>query len=86
MSKDVYNTPLAGRYSSPAMQQIFSPRSRLSTWRKLWLWLAESQQELGLHISDEALDQMRAHLTVQDEEFKIIAEEESKRRYGNTII
>lgn len=62
------------------MQQLFSQRSRFSIWRLLWLWLAESQKELGLPISDEALEQMRGALTVQDEEFAIVAAEEKRRR------
>ena len=80
MSNDIYTTPLTGRYSSPELQKLFAQRTRFSIWRQLWLWLAESQKELGLDISDEAIDQMRANLTVQDEEFKVIAEEEKRRR------
>lgn len=84
MSNDIYTTPLTGRYSSPEMQGLFSQRKRFSIWRQLWLWLAESQQELGLPISDEALEQMRGALVVQDEEFKVIAEEEQRRRFVPT--
>lgn len=62
------------------MQLLLSQRSRFSIWRQLWLWLAESQKELGLPISDEGLEQMRGALIVQDEEFKVIAEEEKRRR------
>lgn len=80
MSNDIYTTPLTGRYSSPEMQRLFSQRKRFSIWRHLWLWLAESQQELGLPVSNEALEQMRGALTVQDDEFKVIAEEEKRRR------
>jgi adenylosuccinate lyase len=78
MSNDIYITPLTGRYSSLQMQKLFSLRTRSSTWRPLWL--AESQKELGLDISDEAIDQMRANLTVQDDEFEVIAKEEKRRR------
>lgn len=63
------------------MQQLFSARTRASTWRKLWLWLAEAEKELGIPISDEAIEQMRANLTVTDESFKVIAEEEERRRH-----
>ncbi|KAK4987665.1 adenylosuccinase ade13, partial [Elasticomyces elasticus] len=52
---------------------------RFSTWRQLWLWLAESEKELGLAISDEAIEQMRANVTIKDEEFAVAAEEERKR-------
>lgn len=84
MSNDIYTTPLTGRYSSPELQKLFSLRTRFSIWRHLWLWLAESQKELGLDISDQAIDQMKASLTVQDDEFKIIAEEEKRRRSVRT--
>lgn len=63
------------------MQQLFSPRTRLTTWRLLWLWLAESEKELGLAISDEAIAQLRAHTRVEDPEFAVIAAEEKRRRH-----
>ncbi|CAD0093270.1 unnamed protein product [Aureobasidium vineae] len=53
---------------------------RVSTWRQLWIWLAESQKELGLSISDEAINQMKVNQIVQDDEFKIAAKEEERRR------
>ncbi|KAF2084169.1 adenylosuccinate lyase [Saccharata proteae CBS 121410] len=77
----IYQTPLNSRYSSPAMKELFSPRTRFTTWRKLWLYLAESEKELGLDISDEAIEQMKAHLVIQDDEFPIAAEEEKRRRH-----
>lgn len=80
------------------MKYLFSPRKRFTTWRHLWLWLAESQKgenpylvvfawqwltgaELGLPISDEAVEQMRSRLNIQDDEFKVAAEEEKRRRH-----
>jgi adenylosuccinate lyase len=57
---DRYMHPLSDRYASREMQQIFSPARRFGTWRRLWIALAESEAELGLDISDEALEQMRA--------------------------
>lgn len=80
-SYDSYSTPLVGRYSSAEMQKLFSLRTRYSTWRRLWLYLAESQKELGLPISDDAIMQMKAHVTVEDDEFEIIALEEKRRRH-----
>lgn len=65
---DVYENPLCTRYAGPQMQQIFSADRKFSTWRKLWLALAESEQELGLPITDAQLDEMRAHLTDIDYE------------------
>jgi adenylosuccinate lyase len=82
MSNDTYQTPLNSRYASTEMKSLWSMRTRFSTWRRLWLYLAESQKELGLqNITDEALEQMRAHITIQDSEFVGIAEEERKRRH-----
>jgi adenylosuccinate lyase len=65
-SLDRYAHPLSERYASREMQQIFSPRKRFGTWRRLWLALAESEAELGIDISDTALQQMRAALDSLD--------------------
>jgi adenylosuccinate lyase len=65
-SLDRYSHPLADRYASREMQAVFSPRHRYGTWRRLWLALAEAEAELGLPISEEALEQMRAHLDTLD--------------------
>lgn len=62
------------------MKVLFSPRTRLSTWRNLWIWLMESQQELGLPISAEGLAQMKEHQLVSDDEFPIAAKEEERVR------
>ncbi|KAF2467112.1 putative adenylosuccinate lyase Ade13 [Lindgomyces ingoldianus] len=78
---DTYQDPLNSRYSSTEMKYLFSPRNRFSTWRQLWIWLAESEKELGLDITDEAIHQMKAHQVIQDEEFTVAAEEEKKRRH-----
>ncbi|RMZ87046.1 hypothetical protein DV736_g5727, partial [Chaetothyriales sp. CBS 134916] len=78
---DTYQNPLGPRYASQEMLKLFSPRTRASTWRQLWLWLAESEKQLGLPISDEAITQMRQHLTFTDEDFPIEAAEEKRRRH-----
>ncbi|VUC37351.1 unnamed protein product [Clonostachys rosea] len=79
---DVYQTSLTSRYCSLEMSKLFSQRSRHSTWRKLWLGLAESEKELGIDtITDEALEQMRARLEVTDEDFEIARVEEKRRRH-----
>lgn len=79
---DTYQTSLTGRYCSAEMSGLFSQRSRHSTWRKLWLYLAESESELGIKtITPEALDQMKAHLTLTDADFEVARVEEKKRRH-----
>ncbi len=60
--QDTYVCPLEGRYASAAMKELFSPQRKFSTWRRLWLALAEAQQQLGLDISDEQIAALRAHL------------------------
>lgn len=59
---DRFESPLSQRYASQAMQTLFSSRKKFSTWRRLWLALAEVEQTLGLDISDAQLSEMRAHL------------------------
>ena len=59
---EFYESPLCGRYADEEMRRVFSDQVRFSTWRRLWLALAESEQALGLPITDEQLDEMRAHL------------------------
>ncbi|GJN83293.1 adenylosuccinase ade13 [Purpureocillium lilacinum] len=79
---DEYQTPLVSRYTSSEMRKIFTPRQRYTTWRQLWLWLAEAEQELGVDkISNEALDAIRANLVVSDEAFKVAADEEKRVRH-----
>lgn len=65
---DKYENPLISRYASKEMMALFSAQRKFSTWRKLWIALAEAEQELGLPITDEQLDEMRAH--IDDIDFK----------------
>lgn len=60
--KDTYVNPLCERYAGKEMQKLFSADTRYSTWRKLWLALAESEKELGLDITDEQIEELAAHL------------------------
>ena len=60
--KDKYESPLCERYADEKMQRIFSADNKYSTWRKLWVALAESERELGLNISQAQIDEMNAHL------------------------
>lgn len=58
---DRYVSPLSERYASRQMQEIFSPDRKFRTWRKLWIALAETEKELGLPITQEQIDELRAH-------------------------
>ena len=83
---DTYQTSLTTRYCSAAMSNLFSQRSRCSTWRRLWLHLAESERALGIEtITLEALDEMRAHLHVTDSDFEVARVEEKRRRHVRPI-
>lgn len=62
MSTDRYTSPLSERYASKEMQYIFSQDMKFRTWRKLWIALAETEKELGLNITQEQIDEMKAHV------------------------
>ncbi|KII83674.1 hypothetical protein PLICRDRAFT_47157 [Plicaturopsis crispa FD-325 SS-3] len=78
---ETYQTPLSSRYASKEMAHLFSPANRFYTWRKLWLSLATAERELGLPVSEEAIEQMKANLHLTPEQFEIAAVEEKKRRH-----
>lgn len=62
MSKDIYESPLNTRYASKEMKYIFSPDKKFKTWRKLWVALAEAEMELGLNITQEQVDELKAYV------------------------
>ena len=74
-----YENPLCKRYASSQMQGIFSDDFKFSTWRKLWIALAESQKELGLDISDDQINEMKSR--VGDIDYKAAAKYESEIRH-----
>lgn len=76
---DKYRNPLESRYSSPEMLYNFSPQMKFSTWRKLWLALAETQKELGLNITDEQISQIRENVDKID--FETAAKYEKQLRH-----
>ena len=76
---DSYQNPLCTRYAGKDMQRIFSDQQKFSTWRKLWLALAESEQALGLPITDAQLDEMRLHL--DDIDYDLAARKEKELRH-----
>lgn len=76
---DTYLNPLVERYGSEEMLYIFSPKMKFSTWRKLWIALAETQQELGISISDEQIAEMKSK--VEDIDIKRADEYEKEFRH-----
>lgn len=73
---NTYDSPLCTRYAGRAMQQIFSDDNKFTTWRRLWIALAESEQELGLPITDAQIEQLKAHISDIDYEFAAAREHE----------
>ena len=65
MSTDRYVSPLSERYASKEMQYIFSPDMKFRTWRKLWIALAETEKELGLNITDEQIEELKARVGIK---------------------
>lgn len=58
---DIYENPLIKRYASREMEELFSPQKKFSTWRRLWIALAEGEKELGLNITDEQIDELKKY-------------------------
>src|SRR5260221_5017095 len=79
-SHDVYESPLVTRNASPEMVAVFSPQRKHSTWRRIWLALAEAEKSLGLPITDEQIAEMPAHL--DDIDFVEAARQEVRVRHG----
>lgn len=61
MKKELYQNPLIERYTSREMSAVFSPDKKFTTWRALWIALAEAEKELGLDITDEQIEELKAH-------------------------
>ena len=79
MSNDRYTSPLSERYASKEMQYIFSPDKKFRTWRKLWIALAETEKELGLNITDEQIEELKAH--AEDINYDVAKEREKVVRH-----
>ncbi len=79
MRTDIYQSPLCERYASKEMQNIFSGDRKFSTWRKLWVALAESEKELGLPISDEQIQEMKSQINNID--YEKVRQYESELRH-----
>jgi len=80
-SLDGFDHPLTGRYASEEMRRLFSTGHRYTTWRRMWLALAEAERELGLEIPAEAVEQMRAHLEITEDDLERVREYEKRTRH-----
>ena len=79
MSKERYQSPLSGRYASREMQYLFSPDKKFKTWRKLWIALAETEKELGLPITEEQIEELKAH--AEDINYEVAEAREKEVRH-----
>ncbi len=79
MSTDRYSSPLSERYASKEMQYIFSQDKKFRTWRRLWVALAETEKELGLDITDEQIEELKAH--VDDINYDVAIQREKEVRH-----
>ena len=79
MNNEIYVTPLAGRYPSKEMNKIWSSDSKYSTWRKLWVALAETEKDLGIDITDEQINEMKEN--VNNIDYDVVAKREKECRH-----
>lgn len=79
MENDKYITPLSGRYASTEMSKVWSNNLKYSTWRKLWVALAETEKELGIDITNEQIEEMKAH--INDIDYDIVSKREKECRH-----
>ncbi len=77
--RDTYESPLSSRYADKEMKYIFSPDKKFKTWRKLWIALAEAEHELGLQITQEQIDELKAH--ADDINYEVAEEREKIVRH-----
>ncbi|MCP3931651.1 MAG: adenylosuccinate lyase [Bacteroidetes bacterium] len=81
MSRDIYQEPLVGRYTSKAMQELFSDKTKFTTWRKCWIALAEAQYELGLDsiVTKEMIQELKENC--ENIDYELAAEKEKEIRH-----
>lgn len=77
--RNLYESPLNKRYASKEMSYLFSDEKKFKTWRKLWVALAESERELGLNITEEQVDELKAH--VEDINYEVAEKREKEVRH-----
>ncbi len=79
MNNDIYVTPLSGRYASKEMNKLWSSDTKYSTWRKLWVALAKTEQELGINITEEQIKEMEAN--IENIDYDIVSAREKECRH-----
>jgi adenylosuccinate lyase len=79
MSHEIYENPLISRYASREMATLWGDQRKFSTWRRLWVWLAEAEAELGLPVTKEQIAELRAH--TDDINFEAAEQYERKLRH-----
>ncbi len=79
MATNTYESPLNSRYASKEMQYLFSQDKKFTTWRKLWVALAESEKELGLDITDEQIAELKSH--IDDINYDVARQREKEVRH-----
>lgn len=77
--RDTYESPLSSRYADKEMKYLFSPDMKFKTWRRLWIALAESEMELGLPVTQEQVDELKAH--AEDINYEVAEERERLVRH-----
>ncbi len=82
MSHEFYENPLIRRYASPEMSRLWGGQKKFRTWRQLWVWLAESEAELGLSISPAQIDELRRNIDNID----FVAAEKHERRLRHDVM
>ncbi|MCH8057393.1 MAG: hypothetical protein IIB78_05955 [Proteobacteria bacterium] len=80
-ANDTYTSPLATRNASEAMLRLWSPRYKFQTWRRIWLAVAEAQHELGLPVTKEQVEELRANLEVTDDDIELAGKYERELRH-----
>lgn len=79
MARDVYESPLSQRYADRKMKYLFSPDMKFRTWRKLWIALAETERELGLPVTEEQVEELKAH--AEDINYEVAEAREKEVRH-----
>lgn len=79
MEENIYVTPLSTRYASKEMNRLWSNNTKYSTWRKLWVALAETEKELGLDITEEQIAEMKAN--TENIDYEVVSKREKECRH-----